>query len=88
MFCRFHLRVIGRPGRVGIRRPARYEELLVKTLIEKTCSFLRSEDGPTVTEYAVMLALIIVGCFATIILIANKVRIIFTNLEDGLPTVS
>ena len=60
----------------------------MKTLVEKTCSFLRSEDGPTATEYAVMLALIIVGCFAAIILIGNKVRTTFTNIESGLPTAS
>ena len=29
-------------------------------------SFLRSEEGPTATEYAVMLALIIVVCIAAI----------------------
>ena len=29
-------------------------------------SFLRSEDGPTAVEYAVMLALIIVVCLAAI----------------------
>ena len=29
-------------------------------------TFLRSEDGPTAVEYAVMLALIIVACIAII----------------------
>ncbi len=67
--------------------PARYEELLMKTLVEKTCSFLRSEDGPTATEYAVMLALIVFICLAAITLIGNKVGSIFTNLTDGLPAV-
>ncbi len=60
----------------------------MKTLVEKTCSFLRSEDGPTVTEYAVMLVLIIFGCFAAIILIGNKAKSVFTNIEGALPTVS
>ena len=59
----------------------------MKTLVEKTWSFLRSEDGPTATEYAVMLALIVVGCFATIILIGNKIQSIFTTLEGRLPAV-
>ena len=57
----------------------------MKTLVEKTCMFLRSEDGPTATEYAVMLALIILLCFAAITLIGNKVSSIFTNLESGVP---
>ncbi len=29
-------------------------------------AFLRNDDGPTATEYAVMLALIIVVCLATL----------------------
>ncbi len=57
----------------------------MKTLVERTCSFLRSEDGPTVTEYAVMLALIIVGCFVAITLIGNKIKSIYTTIEGGLP---
>ena len=57
----------------------------MKTLVKRMLDFLRSEDGPTVTEYAVMLALIIVVCIAAITLIGNKVRTMFTNLESGLP---
>ena len=60
----------------------------MKTLVKKMRSFLRSEYGPTVTEYAVMLVLIIVGCIAAITLIGNKVKSVFTNIEGGLPTVS
>ena len=51
-------------------------------------AFLRSEDGPTATEYAVMLALIIVVCIAAVTLIGNKVKTVFTNIESGLPTAS
>ena len=32
----------------------------------RLCAFLKGEDGPTAVEYAVMLALIIVVCLATI----------------------
>ena len=60
----------------------------MKTLVKKMRSFFRSEDGPTATEYAVMLALIIVGCIVAITLIGNKVKSVFTNIEAGLPTVS
>ena len=35
-------------------------------LVQFTVGFLRSEDGPTAVEYAVMLALIIVVCIAAI----------------------
>ncbi len=58
----------------------------MKALVKKTRNFLWSEDGPTATEYAVMLALIIVVCIAAITLIGNKVKSIFTNIESGLPS--
>jgi pilus assembly protein Flp/PilA len=34
--------------------------------------FLVREDGPTAVEYAVMLALIVVGCIAAIFAIGNN----------------
>ena len=52
----------------------------------KTKSFLVSEDGPTATEYAVMLALIIIVALAGITLLGVKVNTVFTNVEAGLPT--
>ena len=58
----------------------------MKTLVEKMCNFFRSEDGPTATEYAVMLALIILICMAAILVIGNKVKTIFTNIDAGLPS--
>lgn len=47
--------------------------------------FLVSEDGPTATEYAVMLALIIIVALAAITLLGQKVNTIFTNVEGQLP---
>ncbi|NOS99727.1 MAG: Flp family type IVb pilin [Phycisphaerales bacterium] len=51
-------------------------------------SFLKSEDGPTATEYAVMLALIIVAAIGSIQLVGTKVSDTFTNVEGKLPTVA
>ncbi len=48
--------------------------------------FFRSEDGPTATEYAVMLALIIMVSLAAISGIGETVSTIFTNVDNGLPT--
>ena len=48
--------------------------------------FIQSEDGPTATEYAVMLALIIIVALAAITLLGNKVQGIFTNVEAALPS--
>ena len=47
--------------------------------------FIRSEDGPTATEYAVMLALIIVVCIAAVTALGTKVQGIFTSVEAALP---
>lgn len=58
----------------------------MKALVTRVKSFLRSEDGPTATEYAVMLALIIVVALAAITLLGTKVSTIFTNVETSLPT--
>lgn len=58
----------------------------MKALVNRAKSFLASEDGPTATEYAVMLALIIIVAMAGITLLGEKVNTIFTNVEAGLPT--
>ena len=57
----------------------------MKALVKKARNFLRSEDGPTATEYAVMLALIIIVALAAITLLGQKVQTIFSNVEAGLP---
>ena len=46
--------------------------------------FLKSEDGPTATEYAVMLALIIVACIATVQSLGGAVNTIFTGVDASL----
>lgn len=55
-------------------------------LLNRTRAFLVSEDGPTATEYAVMLALIIMVCLGAITGIGQTVDTIFTNVDAGLPT--
>lgn len=57
----------------------------MNALVEQITSFLHSEEGPTVTEYAVMLAVIIVSCIVAVTLIGNKVSTMYTNLNTGLP---
>ena len=48
--------------------------------------FLKSEDGPTATEYAVMLALIIMVALGAITGIGTKVESMFTSMDSQLPT--
>ena len=58
----------------------------MKALVKKAKCFLRSEDGPTATEYAVMLDLIIIVALAAITLLGNKVKSIFTTVSGNLPS--
>jgi pilus assembly protein Flp/PilA len=46
--------------------------------------FIKSEDGPTAVEYAVMLALIIVVCLAAITAIGTKGSETFQTVADKL----
>ena len=59
---------------------------IMKALVTRVRNFIRSEDGPTATEYAVMLALIIIVAMAGITLLGTQVNTIFTNVSNGLPT--
>ena len=56
--------------------------------ILKNCiwKFLVSEDGPTAVEYAVMLALIIIVCLATISQVGTNVNGTFGTVGDALAT--
>lgn len=56
----------------------------MKCLKERVKNFLVSEDGPTATEYAVMLALIIVVALTAISTLGEKVDEIFTTIESDL----
>jgi len=49
--------------------------------VSRAKDFLRSEDGPTATEYAVMLALIIVVSLATITTLGGTVKGVFANVD-------
>ena len=57
----------------------------MKTLTKRTLDFVYGEDGPTVTEYAVMVALIVALCFVATGLMGNKAKATFATLEKNLP---
>ena len=46
--------------------------------------FLKSDDGPTAVEYAVMLALIIVVCLVAIQGLGTATNTTFTNISNSL----
>jgi pilus assembly protein Flp/PilA len=58
--------------------------IFMNMLASKVRRFLVSEDGPTAVEYAVMLALIIVVCLASIGLIGTKANTTFTSVNAKL----
>jgi pilus assembly protein Flp/PilA len=46
--------------------------------------FMKSEDGPTAVEYAVMLALIIVVCLVAITALGTNANATFTTVSNKL----
>jgi pilus assembly protein Flp/PilA len=56
----------------------------MKAITNRIKQFLRSEDGPTATEYAVMLALIIVVCLTAIGGVGTQANTTFQAVETGL----
>ena len=56
----------------------------MQNFVNRAKSFLQSEDGPTATEYAVMLALIIVVSLAAISALGTKVSQIFSAVDSTL----
>lgn len=56
----------------------------MNAILNRAKSFLKSEDGPTATEYAVMLALIIVVALAAIQGLGTTVSGIFSDVDTSL----
>jgi len=56
--------------------------------MQKVVTFLKTEDGPTAVEYAVMLALIIVVCLVAITTLGQQVNNTFSNVGNKLQAAS
>lgn len=52
----------------------------MKNFAQKVQRFLKSEDGPTAVEYAVMLALIIIVCLTAITAVGTQAAAQFNNI--------
>lgn len=52
---------------------------------DQVVRFLKSEDGPTAVEYAVMLALIVVVCLTAIQAIGTNANATFNSIATVLP---
>lgn len=53
----------------------------MNAIYRRVKDFIRSEDGPTATEYAVMLALIIVVAIAAITTLGQSVDATFQDVD-------
>lgn len=49
--------------------------------------FIREEEGATMVEYALMLALIAIVCIAAVTVIGASANNVFTNIADNLKNV-
>jgi pilus assembly protein Flp/PilA len=58
----------------------------LKHLLNRVSAFAVSEEGTTATEYAVMLALIVVVCLVAITNFGTDFSNIFTNFDGNLST--
>lgn len=57
----------------------------MKKLVNRMKAFIRDEEGATATEYAVMLALIIVIALGAISALGEKVSSTFADIESNMP---
>ena len=57
---------------------------VMQNLINRAKAFIANEDGPTATEYAVMLALIIIVALTAISALGNRVSAVFSELTTSL----
>ena len=56
----------------------------MSNLLTSVKTFLETEDGPTAVEYAVMLALILVACIATVQTLGNSANDKFVEIDGYL----
>jgi pilus assembly protein Flp/PilA len=57
---------------------------MLTSLTCRIAEFLRSDDGPTAVEYAVMLALIIVVCFGAVQAVGTSANAKFQSVATTL----
>ena len=57
----------------------------MQTIIRRTRDFLSSEAGPTATEYAIMLSLIVIVSLGAITLLGQKADNVFTFVRTSMP---
>lgn len=56
----------------------------MQALVTRVSRFLKSEDGPTAVEYAVMLALILVACITIVTSLGSNISGTFSKVNSTL----
>ena len=56
----------------------------MKNIVSKVQRFMKSEDGPTAVEYAIMLALIVIVCLAAIQSVGTNASAKFNQIATQL----
>jgi pilus assembly protein Flp/PilA len=56
----------------------------MRQFLQSVDRFIRSDDGPTAVEYAVMLALIIVVCLVAISTLGSNAKTTFENVANSI----
>ena len=56
----------------------------MKNIVSKVQRFLKSEDGPTAVEYAIMLALIVIVCLVAIQSVGTNASSRFDDIAQQL----
>jgi pilus assembly protein Flp/PilA len=55
-----------------------------KSILKSVRNFLVSEDGPTAVEYAIMLALIVLVCMASVTALGSNANAKFNKVKTAL----
>jgi pilus assembly protein Flp/PilA len=76
------------PGRIrlGFAHRSRGAQSLLqdRSIVQSIKTFLKSEDGPTAVEYAVMLALIVVVCLTAVRAVGTNTSNKFNDVKNSL----
>jgi pilus assembly protein Flp/PilA len=59
----------------------------MKSFITKVQKFMKSEDGPTAVEYAIMLALIVIVCLTAIQAVGTAANTAFQTVSTQMTAV-
>lgn len=83
--CFYNVRVLQADGKISspISITSKILDKTMNYLKLVVSNFIKQEDGPTAVEYAIMLALIVIVCIATVSSIGQSARGVFESVADA-----